>query len=56
MINLTEEQIERSCERAMNMLNEQLMNGSMSQEQYNIEVIALDDWAEEEYKKIKNNY
>lgn len=41
-IQLTEEQIERRAERAMNALDRCLMNGSMDQATYDAEVKKLD--------------
>jgi hypothetical protein len=42
---MTEEQIERIVERRMDSLDRQLMNGQLSQADYDILVQELDAWA-----------
>jgi hypothetical protein len=42
---MTEEQIERRVERAMDRLDARLMSGRLSQAEYDREVVALDKWA-----------
>jgi hypothetical protein len=42
---MTEEQIERVVERRMDSLDRQLMNGQLSQADYDILVQELDAWA-----------
>jgi hypothetical protein len=48
---MTEEQIERIAEREMNRLDKELMNGTITQEEYNQEVRELDQWTREEYRQ-----
>lgn len=50
---MTEEQIERIAERKMNRLDKELMNGSITQEEYNQEVRELDQWVNAEYRHSK---
>lgn len=52
-IGMTEEQIERIAERKMNRLDKELMNGSITQEEYNQEVRELDQWVNAEYRHSK---
>jgi hypothetical protein len=52
-IGMTEEQIERIAEREMNRLDKELLNGSITQEEYNQEVRELDHWIKEEYRHSK---
>jgi hypothetical protein len=51
---MTEEQIERTCEREMNRLDRELMSNSISQEEYDHEVMLLDKWAQEQYRQNKS--
>jgi hypothetical protein len=46
---LTEDQIERLVERAMNKLDARLMGGTLSQADYDHEVMILDKWAQQQY-------
>lgn len=46
---MTEEQIERKVERAMNALDARLMSGSLTQADYDHEVMILDKWAQQQY-------
>ena len=46
---MTEDQIERHVERHMNSLDAQLMNGSLTQAEYDQAVRALDRWAQAQY-------
>jgi len=48
---LTEEQIERRVERITDSLDRQLMNNSLTQEEYDAEIKHLDQWANEQYDK-----
>jgi len=50
-IGMTEEQIERIAERKMNRLDMELMNGTITQEEYEQEVRDLDQWTKEELRK-----
>ena len=52
MTKLTsEEAIERIVERSMNILDKQLMTNSISQDEYDEEVKALDEWARDAYRE-----
>lgn len=42
---LTEDQIEHHVERAMNRLDRQFLAGTISQQEYDREVLILDRWA-----------
>jgi hypothetical protein len=42
---MTEDQIERRVERAMDRLDAKLMSGRLSQAEYDHEVVILDKWA-----------
>jgi hypothetical protein len=46
---MTEEQIERHIERAMDSLDRQLMRGDLSQADYNKAARELNNWAEAQY-------
>jgi hypothetical protein len=46
---MTEDQIEQAVERAMDRLDRQLMNGSLSQEEYDTEVKSLAQWARDQF-------
>jgi hypothetical protein len=50
---MTEEQIERTAERRMNMLDRHLLVGNINQEQYDQLVQDLDNWSKEEYAKLR---
>jgi hypothetical protein len=49
MTTLTEDQIERRVESRMNSLDARLMNGSLTQAEYDKETHALNQWAEAQY-------
>lgn len=46
---MTEDQIERLYERVMDKLDLQLTKGILTNEEYEDEVLALNEWAEEMY-------
>jgi|DEB19_MinimDraft_3_1074340.scaffolds.fasta_scaffold19123_5 hypothetical protein len=46
---MTEDQIERLYERAMDKLDLQLTKGILTNEEYDAEVLALNEWAEDMY-------
>lgn len=48
---MTEEQIERAVERAMDQLDRALMRGLLTQPEYNREVSLLDKWAQSQYDR-----
>lgn len=47
--NQVEDRIERIVELEYNKLDRSLMNGLISQDEYNVEARAIDDWAREMY-------
>jgi hypothetical protein len=51
MTRLTEDQIERRVERAMDALDARLMAGSLTQAEYDHEVMILDKWASQQYRR-----
>jgi len=50
---MTESQIERQVESRTNSLDRRLMNGSLTQEEYEIEMNKLDAWAAAEFRKAR---
>jgi Ni,Fe-hydrogenase III large subunit len=50
---MTEAEIERVVEREMNRLDRELLSGSITQEEYDHEVVQLEKWATEEYRGNK---
>lgn len=52
---MNEDQIERWVERHMNALDRQLLSGSITQEEYEEEVLQLEKWAREEMKECHCN-
>ena len=51
---MTEDQIERICERTMDKLDHELLNGLITETLYNEEVKALDEWANLKHRELKN--
>ena len=49
---LTEDQIEQHVERAMNRLDRQFLAGTISQQEYDREVLILDRWAYQQGQHI----
>ena len=49
---LTEDQIEQHVERAMNRLDRQCLAGTISQQEYDREVLILDRWAYQQEQHI----
>jgi hypothetical protein len=47
---LTEEQIERRVERMTDRVDARLMNGSLTQEAYDVAIEFVNEWAEREYR------
>lgn len=45
---MNEDQIERQVEWAMDRLDKRLLDGTLSQEDYDREVVALDEWASQQ--------
>lgn len=52
---MNEDQIERWVERQMNALDRQLLSGSITQEEYEEEVLQLEKWAREEMRECNCN-
>lgn len=52
---LTEDQIERRVERVMDTLDYRLLNGELSQSDYDREVSILDKWAQQQYDELTPN-
>lgn len=49
---MTEEQIERRVEHLFNRLDARLMDGQMTQAEYDAEAKRIHEWAEERYRRI----
>lgn len=49
---MNEEQIEHIAEREMDVLDTELLNGNITQEEYDSQVHELDTWCKEQYKKL----
>lgn len=49
---MTEDQIELKVEREMDRLDRQLMDGKITQEQYDRAVYKLDQWASQQLRKM----
>lgn len=49
---LTEDQIEQHVERAMSRLDRQFLAGTISQQEYDREVLILDRWAYQQTQTI----
>lgn len=47
---MTEDQIELKVEREMDKLDRKLMDGRITQEEYDREIYLLDKWAEQQYR------
>lgn len=54
---MTEDQVERTVERKVNSLDNRFMRSgsTMTQEEYNAEMKAINNWAEKEYKTAKKS-
>lgn len=52
---MTEEQIERSVEVKMNAADNALMNGRMTQAEYDAHVKELNRWSENQYRSASKN-
>ena len=52
MKTITEDWIEITVERAIDKLDRKLLNGTISQEEYDQEVFILDKWAIQQFKYI----
>jgi hypothetical protein len=49
---MTEDQIERRVERAMDRLDARLMSDRLSQAEYDREIVALDKWASQQARYV----
>jgi hypothetical protein len=49
---MTEDQIEAKVESEINRLDRQLMDGKITQEEYDDAVYILDRWADQQYKHV----
>jgi hypothetical protein len=49
---MTEDQIERRVERAMDRLDARLMSGRLSQVEYDRAIVALDKWASQQARSV----
>ncbi len=50
---MTEDQIERKVERAIDVLDRLFLAGKVSQEAYDAEIVAWDKWADQQYRHAK---
>ena len=50
---LTEEQIERKVELAIDRLDRHLLSNQITQEQYDRDIVSIDKWAEQQYQHSK---
>ena len=50
---LTEDQIERKVESAIDRLDRHLLTNQINQEQYDRNIVAIDKWAEQQYQHSK---
>ena len=46
---LTEDQIERRVERAIDALDKRFMNGDIGQLEYDMEIVRIDRWSYQQY-------
>ena len=51
---MTEDQIERRVELAIDRLDRHLLSNQITQEQYDRDIVALDKWASQELEASKN--
>ena len=49
---MTEDQIEAKVESEMDRLDRKLMNGKITQDEYDDAVYTLDKWADQQYKHV----
>ena len=50
---LTEQQIERKVELAVDRLYRHLLSNQITQEQYDRDIVSIDKWAEQQYRHSK---
>ena len=51
---LTETQIEKRVENAVDRLDRHLMSNQITQEQYDRDIVAIDRWAQQQYDHLQN--
>ena len=52
---MSDERIERVAETAMDLLDEQLMAGEITQHEYDEAMRRLDEWLAKQHTKLRNN-
>jgi hypothetical protein len=50
---LTEDQIERKVELAIDRLDRHLLSNQITQEQYDRDMVSIDKWADQQYQHSK---
>jgi hypothetical protein len=50
---LTEQQIERRVESAIDRLDRHLLSNHITQEQYDRDIVSIDKWADQQYQHSK---
>ena len=50
---LTEDQIERRVQCAIDRLDRHLLSNQISQQQYDRDIVAIDKWASQQYEHLK---
>ena len=53
-ITLTETQIEKRVQNAVDRLDRHLMSNQITQEQYDRDIVAIDRWAQQQYDHLQN--
>ena len=51
---LTEDQIERKVELAIDRLDRHLLSNQITQEQYDRDIVSIDKWAQQQYEHSKS--
>ena len=51
---LTEDQIERKVELAIDRLDRHLLSNQITQEQYDRDMLSIDKWAQQQYEHSKS--
>jgi len=51
---LTEDQIERKVESAIDRLDRHLLSNQITQEQYDRDIVSIDKWAQQQYEHSKS--
>ena len=50
---LTEDQIERRVQCAIDRLDRHLLSNQITQDQYDRDIVAIDKWASQQYEHLK---